>query len=630
MEQSKQIKQTDKPKIKQQLNKIRNFSIIAHIDHGKSTLADRLLEETKTIEKRDMKDRMLDTLELEQERGITIKLQTARMHYKDHILNLIDTPGHVDFAFEVSRSLRASEGALLLVDATQGIQAQTFTTVYKALEYNLEIIPVINKVDLPSAEIDNTIEEMMANFAFDRDEIILASGKTGKGVTQILDAIIEKIPAPKAESQENLQALVFDSFYHTHKGVVVLVKVENGQILQDENLYFINSDISVEPLEVGYLKPALVKSDKIAPGEVGYIATGLKDIRKIHVGDTLTLSSTKDTSILEGYRLPKPMVYASIFPSEADDFREFRDALEKLALNDAALTFSRVNNQALGTGFNCGFLGLLHLEITQERLEREFDLDLVITTPSVEYLVDLTTEDISKIPNINVSSIDDEGILHVKAAGEYPEANLVEEVKEPWSKLEVLTPDDYIGEIMELAQNHRGEYLKMEYISDQMIAGQKHVMLIYNVPTSEIITDFFDKLKSITQGYASMDYEFIEYRKSDIVKISILINKEEIDSFSFLAHRENAESRGRRLVEKLKDIIPRQQFAIPIQATIGGKVIARATIKAYRKDVTAKLYGGDVTRKKKLLEKQKKGKKRMKQFGSIEIPKTAFIEALSS
>jgi GTP-binding protein LepA len=612
------------------LNKIRNFSIIAHIDHGKSTLADRLLEETKTIEKRDMKDRMLDTLELEQERGITIKLQTARMHYKDHILNLIDTPGHVDFAFEVSRSLRASEGALLLVDATQGIQAQTFTTVYKALEYNLEIIPVINKVDLPSAEIEKTIEEMMANFAFNREEIILASGKTGKGVPEILDAIIKKIPAPSANSQENLQALVFDSFYHTHKGVVILVKVENGQVTQNDNLYFINSKVSVEPLEIGYLKPALIKNERIAPGEVGYIATGLKDIRKIHVGDTLTLNSTKQTPILEGYRPPKPMVYASIFPSEADDFREFRDALEKLALNDAALSFSRVNNQALGTGFNCGFLGLLHLEITQERLEREFDLDLVITTPSVEYLVQLTTKDISKIPNIDVTSIDDDGILHVRAAGEYPEANLVEEAKEPWSKLEILTPDDYIGEIMELAQNHRGEYIKMEYISDQMIAGQKHVMLSYNVPTSEIITDFFDKLKSITQGYASMDYEFIGYRKSDIVKVSILINKDEIDSFSFLAHRENSENRGRRLVEKLKDIIPRQQFSIPIQAAIGGKVIARATIKAYRKDVTAKLYGGDVTRKKKLLEKQKKGKKRMKQFGNIEIPKTAFIEALSS
>lgn len=611
-------------------SKIRNFSIIAHIDHGKSTLADRMLEVTGTVAAREMTDRVLDTLELEQEKGITIKLQTARMQYKGHILNLIDTPGHVDFSYEVSRSLAASEGALLLVDATQGIQAQTLTTVYKALEYNLDIIPVINKIDLPSAEVEKTIAEINSNFGFDRDEIILASGKTGIGVEEILDAVIERISAPKGSATAPTQALIFDSFYHEHKGVVALVKVENGYIKNDSSLYVINSDLQLTPLEIGYLKPTLNKQPQISTGEVGYVATGLKDIRSLHVGDTITLAATKDAGTLPGYAAPKPMVFASIFPVEADDFPQFQEALEKLALNDSALTYQKETSQALGSGFNCGFLGLLHLEVAQERLEREFDLSLVTTTPSVEYMLKLNTKDMSKIPGVNIANVDEQDYLHIRGAAEYPDPSLIAEIKEPWSKVEIVTPDTYLGEIMDLATKHRGIYIKLEYLSTQVIAGKRHVIVHYELPTAEIITDFFDKLKSISQGFASMDYELIEHRASEIVKVTILVNNEKVDALSFLAHRTVAEYRGRRLVQKLVELIPRQQFKVPIQAAIGGQIIARETIQDYRKDVTAKLYGGDITRKMKLLEKQKKGKKRLKQFGNVEIPKEAFLSALST
>jgi GTP-binding protein LepA len=612
------------------MDKIRNFCIIAHIDHGKSTLADRMLEITGTVSERESSDRMLDTLELEKEKGITIKLQTARMNYKGHILNLIDTPGHVDFSYEVSRSIAASEGALLLVDATQGIQAQTFTTVYKALEGNLEIIPVINKVDLPSAEVDKVIAEIEANFGFKRDEILLASGKTGIGVEAILDRIIEKVPAPKEATPGATQALIFDSFYHEHKGVVTLVKVASGSISQGTPLYVINSNLTVEPIELGYLKPALIPQAKINAGEVGYIATGLKDIRSIHVGDTITLETSKDTAMLPGYLAPKPMVYASVYPVDADQFPEFQEALEKLALNDAALNYQKETSQALGSGFNCGFLGLLHLEVSLERLEREFDLDLITTTPSVEYLVKLATKDYSKLSGINTANIDNDGILHIRNAAEYPDPSLVEEISEPWSKLEVVTPDSFIGGIMELVEKHRGMFQAMEYLSAQMVAGKRHVILKYEIPTAEIMTDFFDKLKSISQGFASMDYELIGHRPSQIVKVSILVNTLLVDALSFLAHRSNAETRGRKMISKLVDLIPKQQFRIPLQAAIGGQIIARETIQAFRKDVTAKLYGGDITRKKKLLEKQKKGKKRLKQFGSVEVPKSAFLAALST
>lgn len=609
---------------------IRNFSIIAHIDHGKSTLADRLLELTNTLSKREMTDRVMDTLELEQERGITIKLQTARMIYKNHILNLIDTPGHVDFSYEVSRSLAASEGALLLVDATQGIQAQTLTTVYKAIENSLEIIPIINKIDLPLAEVEKTKAEMIANFGFSEAEIILASAKTGLGVEAILDAIIERVPAPDLTNQTITKALIFDSFYHEHKGVVALVKVVAGQITANHKLHVINSDLSFAPIEIGYLNPNLNTGEAIRTGEVGYVATGLKDIRLIHAGDTITLPETKTVEPLPGYQKPKPMVFASVYPVEADDFSQLQEALEKLALTDAAISYQKETNQALGSGFNCGFLGLLHLEVSQERLEREFDIDLITTTPSVEYHVKLATKDYTKLVGVNPANIDSDGILHIRSAAEFPDPTLIESVAEPWAKLEVVTPDNFIGEIMELVTKHRGVYKRMEFMTTQAVAGKRHVILNYDIPAAEIMTDFFDKLKSITQGYASMDYEFTDFQTSDIVKVTILVNYKEIEALSFLTHRSNAELRGRKMIAKLVEIVPRQQFKVPLQAGIGGKVIARETIQAYRKDVTAKLYGGDVTRKKKLLEKQKKGKKRLKQFGSVEIPKEAFLAALST
>ncbi|MBD3280109.1 elongation factor 4, partial [Candidatus Dojkabacteria bacterium] len=601
------------------ITKIRNFSIIAHIDHGKSTLADRMMEFTGAVEKRESKDRMLDTLELEQERGITIKLQTARMKYKEHTLDLIDTPGHVDFSYEVSRSLAASEGAILLVDATQGIQAQTLTTVYKAFEHDLMIIPVVNKVDLPNAEVEDTKLELISTFGFEPEEIIETSGKTGIGVEKLLDTIIEKVPAPKPLNSGVTKALIFDSFYDEHKGVVAMIKIVEGDIDPGENLHTIETKTEIEPIEIGYLLPKMQKGESINLGEVGYIATGLKDIKKVHIGDTIVLDTDykndKNISPLPGYQPPKPMVYASLYPIESDEFPELAEAIEKLSLNDSALTVHKENSPVLGSGFVCGFLGLLHLEITQERLEREFDVSLISTTPTVEYEVKLTTKDYSKIPNLNVANVEGE-YLHVRNAAEFPDLSLVEEVREPWVKLEIVTPDEYIGSIMEITQAARGEYKSMEYVTgNEDIKGKKHVILKYNIPTAEIIVNYFDKLKSVSQGYASMDYDFFEYRSSNVVKVSILVNYEEVEALSFLTHRSNAQTKGKAVVSKLKEIIPRQQFKVPIQSAIGAKVIARETIPAYKKDVTAKLYGGDVTRKKKLLEKQKKGKKRMKMFG---------------
>lgn len=624
--------------------KIRNFAIIAHIDHGKSTLADRLMEKTSTISKRDMTDRVMDTLELEQERGITIKLQTARMKYKysgddekyksdkEYILNLIDTPGHVDFSFEVARSLAAADGALLLVDASQGIQAQTLTTVYKAFEYDLDIIPVLNKVDLPNAEIKRVTQELVDVFGFDEEDIIHTSGKTGFGAEDLLNEIIEKIPAANTEITETTRALVYDTFYHEHKGVVALLRVREGEIKKNDEIYLLGSKISNEPIELGYLKPVLERDENISAGEVGYIATGLKDIRAIHVGDTVILSKDKDKDIepLPGYNPPKPMVYASLYPIDADDFGEFQEALEKLALNDAALTYKKETSKALGSGFLCGFLGLLHMEITQERLEREFDIDLITTQPTVEYKMELTTKDYSKVENINMANIDDEDLVHIRTAAEYPDPTLVEKVYEPWVKLEILTPETYIGAIMELAQSNRAKYLSMDYVSNQHIAGQKHVTLNYEIPTAEIITNFFDILKSVSQGYASMDYNFIEYREADVVKVNIMVNHEVVEALSFITHKSNADFKGRKVASKLKDLIPRQQFSVPIQAALNQKVIARETIQAFRKDVTAKLYGGDISRKKKLLTKQKKGKKKMKMVGKVALPKEVFLKALKN
>jgi len=645
----------------QNQQKIRNFCIIAHIDHGKSTLADRLIESTGTITKREMKDRVLDTLELEQERGITIKLQTARLVYNyngegdskneledgEYILNLIDTPGHVDFSYEVSRSVAASEGALLLIDASQGIQAQTLTTVYKAMEYDLKIIPVLNKVDLPNAEVDRVKKEVIDTFGFEENEIILASGKTGIGTDDILRAVVEKVPYPdkentliylptydsKSEYDKNTtKALVFDSFYHEYMGAISLVKVISGSIKKNDDLYIVGTKKKIEPIEIGYMTPGMYPFDEIREGEVGFVATGLKDISQVYTGDTITKfdksNRHKEVTALMGYQPAKPMVYASLFPVEASDYPEFAEALQKLSLNDAALTYEKEYSKALGTGFVCGFLGLLHLEITQDRLDREFNIDLISTVPTVEFKLKLATRDYSKVSNINSSKIDEEtNIAMIRTASEYPDGSLYEYVEEPWVKMEVFTPEAYIGEVMELATSHRGEYVNTNFVST---TEKKHAILTFEVPTVEIITSFFDKLKSVTHGYASMDYDFLEYRKSDIVKVSVLINYEEAEPLSFLTHRSNAERRGRDLAKKLVEIIPRQQFKVPVQATIGGNVIARETIQAFRKDVTAKLYGGDETRKKKLLEKQKKGKKKLKSFGSIEIPKEAFIAALKT
>lgn len=628
------------------INKIRNFSIIAHIDHGKSTLADRILELTGSISARNTKERVLDTLELEQERGITIKLQTARMLYKysgskqefisdePYVLNLVDTPGHVDFSYEVSRSLAASEGAILLVDATQGIQAQTFTTVYKALEYNLKIIPVLNKVDLPNINIEAVINSMISIFGFEKDEIIKTSGKTGEGVSELLNRIVESVPAPKSAPDKITKALIYDSFYHDYKGVIALTKVVQGRITSNKKIRMFATKTEVNPVEVGFLMPELCKTTSINTGEIGYLATGLKDIKSVHVGDTICLvdevEADENFTPLADYKPPKPMVYAGLFPIEADDYQQFKEALEKLALNDAALTYTKYSSPALGSGFSCGFLGLLHMEIAQERLDREFNIDLITTSPSVEYLIKLTTVELSKIPNVNPLNVDDNGLLHVHSAAEYPNQSFISEVQEPWVKLDILTPEKYIGQIMELTQKQRGEFKNMSYLSSEMFNGDKHVTISYEVPTAEIITSYFDKLKSISQGYASMDYEYIGHKKSDIVKVNIIVNFENVEALSFLSHSSNAEDKGKLLVEKLAGLIPRQQVQIPIQAAVGMKVFARETIKAYRKDVLAKMSGGDVTRKIKLLEKQKKGKKKLKakMIGNIKIPQDVFVKAL--
>jgi GTP-binding protein LepA len=628
------------------INKIRNFCIIAHIDHGKSTLADRLIEFTGTIAKRDIKDRVMDTLELEQERGITIKLQTARLSYKGHILNLIDTPGHVDFSYEVSRSVAASEGALLLIDATQGIQAQTLTTVYKAMEYDLKIIPVLNKVDMDIAEVDRVKSDVIQTFGFNESEIILASGKTGIGVQEILDRIISHIPPPDKfkskifvpdtldfddESKQPPKALIFDAFYHEFFGATALVKLISGSFRAKDKLYAIGTQTIINPVEIGFLNPRMYAADKIEEGEVGYIATGLKDIKLIHSGDTLTLFKTdkSHTTIksLDGYQPPKPMVYASLYPVEANDYDKFRESLEKLSLNDSALVYQKEYSPALGTGFVCGFLGLLHLEVTQQRLEKEYNIDLISTTPTVELKIKLKTSDYSKIP-INIANIDTaSNKAFIRSASEFPDGSFVEYVEEPWVDLEIFVPENYVGAVMELCHTRRAIYKSLSYLTKNA-DGKNHAYIKFEMPTVEIIVNFFDRLKSITNGYASMDYSFLGYRKGEIVKVQILVNSEPAEALSFLTHKDNAQRRGKEVVEKLKEIIPKQMFKVPLQAAIGSQIIARETIDAYKKDVLAKLYGGDVTRKLKLLEKQKKGKKKMKAIGNVEIPKEAFLAAL--
>jgi GTP-binding protein LepA len=587
---------------------IRNFCIIAHIDHGKSTLAYRLLEFTSTVSKREMKDQLLDQMDLERERGITIKLQPVRMNYvldgKEYILNLIDTPGHVDFSYEVSRSLACCEGAILVVDSTQGIEAQTLANVHLALENNLVLIPVINKIDLPNSDRVRTAEEMKNIFGFRDDEMLYASGKTGEGVDKILRAVIERLPAPKGQPAGPLRALIFDSIYDTHRGVVSFIRAFDGSVKKNEAIRMIGTNTEAQALEVGYFKPGFSPQQEIKTGEVGYIVTGLRDVSKSRVGDTITSKSATDSKsalevkALPGYKQAKPMVYATIFPTSAEDYPQLRDAMEKLRLSDASLVFEPENIPSIGFGFRTGFLGLLHMDIVQERLSREYDLDLVLTAPSVAYKILL--------------SDNTEKIIHTPA--EWPDPSIIKEVYEPWMNTEILTPQEYIGPIMEIVTQRRGISRDIKYL------GKDRVLMQFEMPLANIITDFYDKLKSVSSGYASLNYEFLDNRAGNLVKIDILVGGEKVEALSIIAHQSRAEQEGRELITKLKDLIPRQQFEIALQAAIGGKIIARESIKAFRKDVTGYLYGGDVTRKMKLLNKQKKGKKRMKRIGKVDIP----------
>ncbi|QWF36250.1 translation elongation factor 4 [Latilactobacillus curvatus] len=590
---------------------IRNFSIIAHIDHGKSTLADRILEMTDTIAKRDMQAQVLDDMELERERGITIKLNAVELHYhaKDgetYIFHLIDTPGHVDFSYEVSRSLAACEGALLVVDAAQGVEAQTLANVYLAVDDDLEIVPVINKIDLPSAQPDVVKAEIEEMIGLDASEAVLASAKSGIGIEEILEKLVTDVPAPTGDLKAPLKALIFDSIYDSYRGVVLNVRVFDGTVKVGDKIRLMNNGKEFEVTEVGVMSPKAAKRDFLMVGDVGYITASIKTIQDTRVGDTVTLADNPAAEALDGYRHIQPMVYSGMYPVDNAKFNDLREALEKLQLNDAALEFEPESSQALGFGFRCGFLGLLHMDVVQERLEREFNLDLIMTAPSVDYHVDLTdgTEEVIDNPS------------------EMPETSNISEVKEPYVKASIMVPNDYVGAVMELAQRKRGEFVTMDYLDTY------RVNVIYNMPLSEIIFDFFDDLKSNTKGYASFDYEVTGYRASDLVKMDILLNGESVDALSFIVHRDFAFERGKAIVGKLKETIPRQQFEVPIQAAIGNKVIARSTVKAYRKNVLAKCYGGDITRKRKLLEKQKAGKKRMKSVGSVEVPQEAFMSIL--
>lgn len=590
---------------------IRNFSIIAHIDHGKSTLADRILEMTDTIAKRDMQAQVLDDMELERERGITIKLNAVELHYhaKDgetYIFHLIDTPGHVDFSYEVSRSLAACEGALLVVDAAQGVEAQTLANVYLAVDDDLEIVPVINKIDLPSAQPDVVKAEIEEMIGLDASEAVLTSAKSGIGIEEILEKLVTDVPAPTGDLKAPLKALIFDSIYDSYRGVVLNVRVFDGTVKVGDKIRLMNNGKEFEVTEVGVMSPKAVKRDFLMVGDVGYITASIKTIQDTRVGDTVTLADNPAAEALDGYRHIQPMVYSGMYPVDNAKFNDLREALEKLQLNDAALEFEPESSQALGFGFRCGFLGLLHMDVVQERLEREFNLDLIMTAPSVDYHVDLTdgTEEVIDNPS------------------EMPETSNISEVKEPYVKASIMVPNDYVGAVMELAQRKRGEFVTMDYLDTY------RVNVIYNMPLSEIIFDFFDDLKSNTKGYASFDYEVTGYRASDLVKMDILLNGESVDALSFIVHRDFAFERGKAIVGKLKETIPRQQFEVPIQAAIGNKVIARSTVKAYRKNVLAKCYGGDITRKRKLLEKQKAGKKRMKSVGSVEVPQEAFMSIL--
>jgi len=591
---------------------IRNFCIIAHIDHGKSTLADRLLEYTGTISKRDMAEQVLDQMDLEREKGITIKAQAVRMRYtaqdgQDYELNLIDTPGHVDFNYEVSRSLAACEGAILVVDATQGIEAQTLANLYLAIEAGLTIIPVINKIDLPSAEPDKVAREIEDVIGIARDEIVLASAKEGIGTQEILEAVVRQVPPPYGAIAQPLRALVFDSKYDAYKGVIAYLRVMDGVLARSDRLLMMQTGSIADVLEVGYFSPNMVADARLAAGEVGYVATGFKNVKDCQVGDTVTLASNSADEALPGYRPAKPMVFAGIFPVDGDDYPLLRDALDRLKLNDASLVFEPENSVALGFGFRCGFLGLLHMEIIQERLEREYNLDILMTAPSVEYLVTKTNGE----------------QIFVHNPAELPAPNEYEKIEEPAMDISVFTPARYIGTIMDLVTTRRGIFRDMNYIEED------RVHLTYRMPLGELIVDFYDQLKSRTQGYASLDYTFAGYEESDLVKLDILVNGQPVDALSLITHRDKAPFQGRLLAERLKELIPRQLFEVPIQAAVGSRIIARETVRAMRKNVLAKCYGGDVTRKRKLLEKQKEGKRRMKRVGSVEIPQEAFMAMLT-
>ncbi|HCT2460629.1 translation elongation factor 4 [Enterococcus faecium] len=601
----------DIKKMKERQEQIRNFSIIAHIDHGKSTLADRILEMTHTVTSREMQDQLLDSMDLERERGITIKLNAVELNYtakngETYIFHLIDTPGHVDFTYEVSRSLAACEGAVLVVDAAQGIEAQTLANVYLALDNDLEILPVINKIDLPAADPERVRQEIEDVIGIDASEAVLASAKSGIGIEDILEQIVEYVPAPSGDLDAPLKALIFDSIYDSYRGVVLNVRITDGMVKPGDKIKLMSNGKTFDVTEVGVFSPKAVARDFLMVGDVGYITASIKTVQDTRVGDTVTLVDNPAAEALPGYRKMNPMVYCGLYPIDTSRYNDLREALEKLQLNDAALQFEPETSQALGFGFRCGFLGLLHMDVVQERLEREFNLELITTAPSVIYHVNKTDGTTATVDN----------------PADFPEPVTIQDVEEPFVKAQIMVPNDFVGAVMELSQRKRGEFITMDYLDDY------RVNVVYNIPLSEIVFDFFDKLKSSTKGYASLDYEMSGYQKSKLVKMDILLNGEKVDALSFIVHRDFAYERGKAIVEKLKKLIPRQQFEVPIQAAIGQKIVARSDIKALRKNVLAKCYGGDVSRKRKLLEKQKEGKKRMKQIGSVEVPQEAFMAVL--